>query len=818
MRDSPGRRLTPWSVIYEHWDPAQQPLREALCTLGNGYFATRGAAEEHVASGPHYPATYLAGGYDRQRSRVAERWIENEDLVCWPNWLFLSFRVEGGRWLDLDALEIVSFRQVLDMRRGVLERRVVVREQSRETEVVSRRIVSMQRPHVAAIELSIRPIDHRARLTVRSALDGNVVNAGVARYRALEGRHLAVLDAGLAGEEVVHLSVETLQSKLRMAQAARLRVAVEGEPASIDRRTVSERGLIAQDFDCELGEGECLRIEKVVAIYTGRDRAISEPLIAACHEAQRAPGFEALLAEHERAWQRLWGRCDIEVEPRGEDSGVQSILRLHLFHLLQSVSTHSVELDAGVPARGLHGEAYRGHVFWDELFILPLLDLSAPEITRALLMYRHRRLPEARRMAKEAGHRGAMFPWQSGSDGREESQVLHLNPRSGRWVPDETHLQRHVNAAIAYNVWQYFEATRDLEHLSTYGAEILLEIARFFSSLATLDARDGRYHVRGVVGPDEYHTRDPGRPGPGLDDNAYTNVMVAWSLRAALRALDAVAADRRRELCHELGVSDDEVARWGEVARRMFVPFSGERIIEQFAGYGALQELDWAAYREKYGDIQRLDRLLEAEGDSPNHYKASKQADVLMLFYLFGADELGQLFTMMGYPFERAMIGENIDYYLARTSDGSTLSRLVHAWVLARADRPGSYALFRQALASDIDDVQGGTTPEGIHLGAMAGTVDMAQRCYTGLEMREGVLWLDPRLPEELRSVKLHVRYRGHWLDVAITHAAVRVVFHRGPCEQVNVGVRGQVHTFSQGQTREIALARGNGQPATASK
>src|SRR5690606_33295179 len=182
------------------------------------------------------------------------------------------------------------------------------------------------------------------------------------------------------------------------------------------------------------------------------------------------------------AWQRLWGRCDIEVELRDGGSDVQPILRLHLFHLLQSVSPHSVELDAGVPARGLHGVAYRGHDFWDELCILPLLDLSAPEITRALLMYRHRRLPEARRMASEAGHRGAMFPWQSGSDGREESQVLHLNPRSGRWVPDETHLQRHVNAAIAYNVWQYLEATQDLEHPSPYGAESLLAIARLCPS------------------------------------------------------------------------------------------------------------------------------------------------------------------------------------------------------------------------------------------------------------------------------------------------------------------------------------------------
>ncbi|HEY8430965.1 MAG TPA: glycosyl hydrolase family 65 protein, partial [Sandaracinaceae bacterium] len=758
------------------------------------------------ASGCHYPATYIAGGYDRRRSRVAERWVENEDLVCWPNWLCLSFRPEGGRWLDLDDLEIVEFRQTLDMRRGLLHRRVVVREHVRETELVSRRIVSMHDPHVGAIEQRIRPINWSGRITVRSALDGNVANRGVARYRALEGRHVVVLGTGLAGEEVVHLTVETIQSKIRASFAARLRAFLEDEPASIDRRTVEHSGLVAQEFDCQIGAGECLRIEKVVAIYTSRDRAISEPLYAASHAAQRAPEFSTIAAAHERAWDRLWRRFDTKVVPRAPDETVQSILRLHVFHLLQSVSPHNVDLDAGVPARGLHGEAYRGHVFWDELFILPLLNQCAPEVTRALLMYRYRRLPEARRMAREAGHRGAMFPWQSGSDGREESQIVHLNPRSGRWVPDETHLQRHVNAAIAYNVWQYFEATGDLEHLATYGAEILLEIARFFASLATYDAKDGRYHVRNVVGPDEYHTRDPNRPGPGVDDNAYTNVMVAWTLRAALRALDVLAADRRRELFEELEMTDGDVVRFEEIARRMYVPFLDGRILAQFEGYGALAEFDWDAYRAKYGDIQRLDRILEAEGDSPNRYKASKQADVLMLFYLFGSRELTELLGSMGYEFDSSAIPDTIDYYLARTSDGSTLSRVVHAWVLSRADRPGSYELFRQALASDIDDIQRGTTSEGIHLGAMAGTVDIARRCYGGIEMRGGVLWLDPRLPDELVSLDLQVRYRGHWLELSIGHDRVRIAFHRGPCERVRVVVRGTTYTFEQGQSREIEL------------
>src|SRR5690606_31627367 len=153
--------------------------------------------------------------------------------------------------------------------------------------------------------------------------------------------------------------------------------------------------------------------------------------------------------------------------------------------LLQVASPHCADLDAGVGARGLHGEAYRGHVFWDELFIFPLLNMRMPDITRALLMYRYRRLDAARRAARRAGYRGAMYPWQSGSDGREETPVQYFNPRSGRWIPDNTHLQRHVGAAIAYNIWQYFQVTGDVDFLADVGAEMFLEIARFFASIST---------------------------------------------------------------------------------------------------------------------------------------------------------------------------------------------------------------------------------------------------------------------------------------------------------------------------------------------
>jgi trehalose/maltose hydrolase-like predicted phosphorylase len=262
------------------------------------------------------------------------------------------------------------------------------------------------------------------------------------------------------------------------------------------------------------------------------------------------------------------------------------------------------------------------------------------------------------------------------------------------------------------------------------------------------------------MGPDEYHDAYPDSDRPGLDNNAYTNVMAVWVLQRALELRDILPASRFDELCEVLDLSVEEQQHWDEISRTMCIPFHGEGIISQFEGYDALEEFDWQGYRERYGDIQRLDRILESEGDSPNRYKVSKQADVLMLFYLFSAEELEALFTRLGYRFEPETIPRNIDYYIQRTSHGSTLSRVVHSWVLARANRPGGWPLFIEALESDVADIQGGTTHEGIHTGAMAGTVDLVQRCFTGIETRGDVLRLNPYLPEGLRRLALNIRYR----------------------------------------------------------
>jgi len=795
-----------WTLTYEGYEPDDEGLREALCTLGNGVLGSRGAAPEARADGVHYPGTYRAGLFNRLGDEVDGVEITNESMVNLPNWLILQFRVDDGPWFDPSEAVLHEYRLELDLRRGVLTRHLRCGLEGDGTlSVTQRRVVHMVDPELAALETTFRLEGHDGRLTVRSGIDTEVRNTGVERYRELSDLHLEPVSSEELDEQTVRVVVETNQSNIRIAEAARTHVlGADGEThQDVARRWFDDEGVVGHELDIDLVAGETITVEKVVAIVVGGDPAISEPAESAARTVGVAPRFDELLRAHVAKWNQLWDRFQMRF---GEHDEVQRILNLHTCHALQTASHNTIDRDVGAPARGLHGEAYRGHIFWDEVFILPYLNLRMPVLTRSLLMYRFRRLDEARVRARRAGHDGAIFPWQSGSDGREESQEMHLNPESGEWKPDNSQLQRHINLAIAYNVWQYVETTADRDFLRYYGLELLVEITRFFSSLTEYDRLEDRYHIRGVMGPDEFHDGYPDREDPGLDDNAYTNVMVVWTIQRIFELLDLLPEHMRHDACGELELTRAERDRWQDISRRMFVPFHDEGIISQFAGYGELQEFDWEGYRERHGDIQRLDRILHAEGDTPNRYKVAKQADVLMLFYLLSSEELDRIMTSLGYDWTPAQIPETIEYYRQRTSHGSTLSAVVHAWLLARSDRARSWELFEYALRSDVADIQGGTTPEGIHLGAMTGTLDLVQRGYTGLVVEEDVLTFDPALPDEVPRLDLQLYYRGHHLRVALDHECLRVSAPASGLGAVSIACEGRRQRLAAGETATFEL------------
>ncbi len=811
----------PWLLVYEGFDPAHEGHREALTTLGNGYLATRGAAPEHRAGEIHYPGSYLAGVYNSLASTVQGEETVDEHMVNVPDWLPLDVRIGDGPWWSDGGLTLRSERRTLDLKRALLNRDALLEDDTgRQLRVLQRRIVSMAEPHLAALETTLTAVGWSGTLSVRSGCDTGVTNSNVPEDAQLANRHLTAVtvSSSEAGPDAAELTVQARTSGSRIGIALALRTRISGgvppQPGSGAGWTPAglpepAGGMHGHRFDLPVTDAVPVTVTKTVAVATSRDHAIASPVSAALAVLARAPqGFDALLADHEAAWSLLLAPFIIESDA---PSQAQLILNLHVFHLLQTLTTHTAELDAGVPARGLHGEGYRGHVFWDELFVLPVLNSRLPAVARELIDYRWRRLGTARDAARKAGLSGALFPWQSGSDGTEQTPKFLFNKLSGHWVPDYSHLQRHVGLAVAYNAWQYFEATQDRGWLTRHGAEIVVDVARLFASLAEHDSAEDRFHIRGVMGPDEYHTGYPGNPGGGLDDNAYTNIMAAWVFDQAVWIMHSVQGFDMEELRSRLGITGAEIDDWAHLSRRMFVPFHDGGIISQFDGYGALRELDWKHYRRAYRNIERLDLILEAEGDSANHYRLAKQADVLMLLYVLGEEQLLGFLRRMGYDVESAQIAATVDFYLARTAHGSTLSRVTHASVLAQHDPERAWATFREALDTDLDDTQGGTTRAGIHLGAMAGSIDVVQRSFAGLRVTRDALDFTPRLPAELSRVEFQVRYRDQMLAVHLGRDRLRVAAAPGDAPPVLVRVGAEKVLLRAGQEHEFL--RGGGPP-----
>ncbi|MFN2280234.1 MAG: HAD-IA family hydrolase [Anaerolineales bacterium] len=765
-----------WLIDYHRYDPEQEGTRETLCAVGNGYFCTRGALEEVSANlDENYPGTYIAGLYNQLESNIAGRTVTNEDFVNCPNWLPLTFKIGSGDWFEPSKATLHEFHRELDFKTGLLTRSLVVEDQvGFQTQIQSKRFASMADPNLAAISYTITPLNYAEKITIHSEIDGTITNQGVKRYRELSSRHLEPLQESGDGELSL-LTVKTNQSEIIIGMAARLRIQSGTESVNPEYRHTTVPGKITTTFEIEARSDSPVTVEKIVSIYSSNLPGIDEPVQAAQEKALGASNFQALFEDSVGVWEGLWDKMDVKIYG---DRLVQKMVRLHLYHSLVSYSPHTNQLDAGIPARGLHGEAYRGHVFWDELYVMPFYDFHFQSTARAALMYRYRRLPAARKSAEAEGYQGAQFPWQSGSSGEEETQSLHLNPISGRWGPDYSHYQRHVSLAITYNLWHYYWITRDDDFLVTAGAELFLSICKYWSSLADYDPQTGRYHIKGVLGPDEFHEKYPGSDAEGLQDNFYTNVMAAWTLRHASDILDVLPAESAENLLEELGITEAEIARWNEVSLKLHLPISEDGILEQFQGYFDLKELDWEAYRNKYQDIHRMDRILKSEGKSPNDFKVAKQADTLMLFYNLPEKRVSQLISSMGYQVPADLLEKNLHYYLQRTSHGSTLSRLVHA---ALAHQTGNYELswkfYQEALRSDYQDIQGGTTQEGIHLGVMTGSVMFLYKAYAGLNWSDDMLVLSPRLPTGWQGLYLNLTFQGqrYFFEIHPDHVRLKV-------------------------------------------
>ncbi|MGI4815718.1 MAG: glycoside hydrolase family 65 protein [Janthinobacterium lividum] len=791
-------------LVLDDFDADDERRRETLLGLGNGYWSVRASTPEgplcivperlsgdavRDATLPppaSYPASYLAGVYSRLERVVDGRDVAIESLVRLPSPFILRL---FGSADDADAADpqsiaptlpgLLRYRIRLDFDSGLLHREYEMEDaQGRRTLVTDIRLVSMDCCALAASRTTVEPLNWHGQIEFRVPLAMPLTQGNVPRNLDYGYRYFDVCtdqQTTPGDAHAAHLvqSLITHAPPLHIALATRLACAAPDSLAALISSVTDGEEARWLTVKSAAAPGRAAVLEKTIVIATechdedsaqvadgtARQSAVADH---ALDQAKTAAPFAALCADHARAWEALWQRACIHTD----EQRLARVLDLHCFHILQTLSPHAAQRDLGFPARGWQ-EAYYGQIFWDDVFVMPYLNLRFPELARTLLRYRHTRLPAARRAAAAHGYRGAMFPWRSAHSGEETTPPLQVNPLAGHAMADDTRLQRHIGAAICFNVWEYWLATGDQAMLEGWGAELIFEVARFWASAARFTPATGRYHLAGMIGPDEYHNAYPQSTEAGLLDNSYTNVMAVWTLCHALELLQRLPASVSAHWRRQLAIDDAELALWDDVSRRMTVVFFEDGVIGQFAGFDQLQRFDVAGFVHAHPD-GRIDWTLDAQGDSANAYQLNKQADVLMLWHLLDTDTLRELFERLGYHFDEGAAGRTLDYYLARTAHESSLSRLVCASALARHDVEASWSFFVQSMGTDVVRAHSQGAGEGLHLGAMAGTLGLLQGCYLGLQCTETTLLLRPALPAALPplSMRLQCRFGGLLLEL----------------------------------------------------
>ncbi|CAL8480692.1 PfkB family carbohydrate kinase [Caballeronia sp. S22] len=436
----------------------------------------------------------------------------------------------GSQSTAPDRYEIDA--QVLDMRNARVLRTLVLRADDATTLIEEVRYTSFANCSTFVIMWRVTACDWSGELEVADGIDGAVRNAIIERVRRFGGRHIGSVVHRDGPEGMLLLEAKLTGASVDIALATRTRI--DGQPRiQIGAgHTWTESEACFRSSRVRVEKGVPVVITKTASVHTSRDPLAPNPADAALATLSRCGGADAMYQAHRRAWLAAWRSARVICA----DKPLSRALNLRGFKVAQTVTAHSAIEDLGVSARGWQ-EGYHGHIFWDDLFVLPTAGRTQPDHALGPLMYRYRRLNAARLAARDAGHEGAMYPWRSAATGEEETPRYQFNPLDGHWLRDDTRLERHVGASVAWNAWGYYRASGDQEFLRARGVEMIVEIARFWASAARFDATRGRYVIRGVIGPDEYHNEYPGVALPGLDNNAYTNVMAMWTLRSAGYAL-----------------------------------------------------------------------------------------------------------------------------------------------------------------------------------------------------------------------------------------------------------------------------------------
>ena len=773
------RQTQGWIIQETGFDPRYIAKGESILAQGNGYLNLRCAQEESYVG--QRRGAFVTGTFNKA---MADEVTELPNLPDVTE-LFLSingerFSMDRGRWS--------GYSRTLDLRTGEVSRSLRwTSPTGDEVELRFRRFVSLSDEHLAAFSLELTPLSGPMELTLESGINSRITNTG--------SQHCTEGEKRLLGGRVLRLCTRTGQSQIPIAVHCVHRFTLPPERAL----PVMERRRFVNRYLFRLDQGQTLGMEKLACYHTGRDLAFAAPgqpggtrdMAAvsaagdACIQAASERGYPALLAESSRCWDAYWDRNDVEID--SPDPFDLLGLRFALYHLNIMIKRNDSRV--GIGAKGMTGEGYKGHSFWDtEMFLLPHYLLTDPAAARTLLEYRWRSLPGARRKARDNHYQGAMFPWESAwlDDGEVTPRFGAADIATGDSIPILTGLlEHHITADIAWGVWLYYAATGDDDFMSRCGCELLVETARFWASRLEWKEEAGRHEICNVIGPDEYKEH--------VDNNAFTNYMAAWNLEYAADTIERMER-QWPDAWERLSGRYNLPAIAGEFRGKrqtLYLPVPGaDGLVPQNDQYLGLERIDLARYKCQAGVSDIYEDFSQAQ---MNRLMVSKQADLVMLLRI-----LPDLFS----PEIRR---KNFLFYESRTLHDSSLSHGQHCILAAWLSLDEmALELYRHACAVDLGP-NPTSSDEGIHSASMGNIWQCVVCGFAGLQWHGNTLSLDNHLPRAWKRLAFCVDWQGARLQVELTPERIAVTHLSGPAVSLQLGQA--AHTLSQDGVRMAECA-----------
>lgn len=728
-----------WCITENEFKPEDNYVNETLFALGNGYLGIRGNFEEGYdgPKGTGLEGTYINGFYDSEvikYGEIAYGYAEkSQTMLNVTDGKVIKLYIEDEEFSMLSG-EILGYERSLDFKEGILKRNIIWKSpKGKEVRISIERLVSFKRKHILAIQYEVTPINFSGSIKIVSSLDGEVTNLTTENDprvgAGFKGRVLSVEDKKLAN---TYGALVQRTKNTRFLLACAMQHQLKADSYSID--CIEEELKVSVAFNIQVEKNKSIVLDKYTAYTTSKDFKEEDVLVKAESEVSTAKlcGFEKLKEEQKGFLHEFWYRTDIQIE--GDDR-LQQGIRFNMFQLLQSAGRDG---KTNIAAKGLTGEGYEGHYFWDtEIYILPFFLYTNPEISRKLLEYRYNILPKARDRARVMSHeKGALYAWRT-IDGEECSA----------YYPAGT-AQYHINADIAFAVKRYMEATEDRDFLINFGAEILIETARLFADLGEfIESKDNKFCINEVTGPDEYSAL--------VNNNCYTNLLARENLSYAYEIVLWLRDNEKEhydKLAEKLELKEEELELWKKAACNIYIPYNEKlKVHPQDDSFLDRKPWDFAnTPKENYPLLMHYHPLVIYR------HQVCKQADLVLAEVL------------LSHKFSLEQKKMDYDFYEKLTTHDSSLSTCIFsiaACEIGYYDK--AYEYFINTARMDLDNTHG-NSKDGIHAANMAGTWMCLVNGFGGVKIYNDKLSIAPYIPDHWEKYSFRINYRNRLIEITV--------------------------------------------------